>query len=95
MGTRPVDAWDAERMGLVNRVVPVGTARREAVALAHSIAELPQECLRQDRLSMLEQDGLGEPEAMANELRHGIVSLGAGAIEGAARFAGGEGRHGS
>lgn len=92
---RPVDAWEAERIGLVNRVVPVGTARAEAEALAHTIAGLPQECLRQDRLSLLEQDGLTEADAMANELRHGIVSLGAGAIEGAARFAGGEGRHGA
>lgn len=92
---RPVDAWEAERIGLVNRVVPIGTARAEAEALARSIAELPQECLRQDRLSLLEQDGLPEPEAMANELRHGMVSLGAGALEGAARFAAGQGRHGS
>jgi len=92
---RPVDAWDGERMGLVNRVVPVGTARVEAEALARSIAELPQECLRQDRLSMLEQEGLSEAEAMANELRHGMVSLSADALAGAARFAEGEGRHGS
>ena len=35
----------------------------------------PQACLRHDRLSMLEQDGLTEPEAMANELRHGMASL--------------------
>lgn len=92
---RPVDAWEAERMGLVNRVVPVGTARAEALVLAHTLAELPQECLRQDRLSVLEQAGLSEHEAMANELRHGIVSLGADAIEGAARFADGAGRHGT
>lgn len=92
---RPVDAWDAERMGLVNRVVPVGHARAEAEALAHSLAALPQECLRQDRLSVLEQDGLTEEDAMAGELRHGLVSLEAGALEGAARFAAGEGRHGA
>jgi enoyl-CoA hydratase len=91
---RPVDAYDAERMGLVNRVVPVGTARAEAEALAHQLAALPQTCLRQDRLSLLEQEGLGEEEAMANELRHGLVSLADGAIEGAQRFASGEGRHG-
>jgi enoyl-CoA hydratase len=91
---RPVDAWEAERMGLVNRVVPVGQARVEAETLAHQLAELPQECLRQDRLSLLEQEGLTEEEAMANELRHGLVSLAAGAIEGAQRFASGEGRHG-
>lgn len=92
---RPVDAWEAERMGLVNRVVPVGQARAEAEALARSLAALPQECLRQDRLSVLEQEGLTEAEAMAVELRHGLVSLAAGALEGAARFTSGEGRHGS
>jgi enoyl-CoA hydratase len=91
---RPVDAYDAERMGLVNRVVPVGQARPEAEALAHQLAALPQECLRRDRLSVLEQEGLTEEEALANELRHGLVSLEAGAFEGAARFAAGEGRHG-
>jgi enoyl-CoA hydratase len=91
---RAVDAWEAERMGLVNRVVPVGHARAEAEALARSLAELPQTCLRQDRLSVLEQDGLPEAEAMAGELRHGRVSLEADALEGAARFAAGEGRHG-
>jgi enoyl-CoA hydratase len=92
---RPVDAWDAERMGLVNRVVPVGQARVEAEALALTLAGLPQECLRQDRLSVLEQEGLPEEEALAVELRHGLVSLAGGAIDGAARFAGGEGRHGA
>ena len=91
---RPVDAWEAERMGLVNRVVPVGQARVEAEALARSLAVLPQECLRQDRLSLLEQEGLTEADAMAGELRHGLVSLAAGALDGAARFAAGEGRHG-
>ena len=91
---RPVDAWEAERMGLVNRVVPVGQARVEAEALAHQLAALPQECLRRDRLSLLEQEGLVEEEAMVNELRHGLASLQAGAVEGAARFADGAGRHG-
>ena len=82
-------------MGLVNRVVPVGQARAEAEALARSLAALPQECLRQDRLSVLEQEGLTEAEAMAAELQHGLVSLAAGALEGAARFTSGEGRHGA
>lgn len=91
---RPVDAWEAERMGLVNRVVPAGTARAEAEALAHQLAALPQTCLREDRLSLLESEGLDEAEAMAGELRHGLVSLADGALEGAARFAAGEGRHG-
>jgi enoyl-CoA hydratase len=92
---RPVDAWEAERMGLVNRVVPVGQARVEAEALARSLAEFPQACLRHDRLSALEQEGLTEPDALTGELRHGLASLAAGALDGAARFASGEGRHGA
>jgi len=92
---RPVGAEEAERIGLVNRVVAPGAARAEAEALARSLAALPQECLRQDRASLLEQEGLSEEAAMAGELRHGMVSLGAGALDGAARFAAGAGRHGS
>jgi enoyl-CoA hydratase len=42
---------------------------------------------------MLEQAGLTEEEAMANELRYGTTALGE-AMTGAARFAAGAGRHG-
>jgi enoyl-CoA hydratase len=92
---REVAAEEARLMGLVDRVVPPGGTRQAAEELAHQLSQLPQVCLRQDRLSLLEQDGLSEEDAMANELRHGLVSLGAGALEGAQRFASGEGRHGS
>jgi enoyl-CoA hydratase len=92
---RPVDAAEALAMGLANRVVPPGTARAEAEALAATIASFPQTCLRHDRLSLLEQAGLEEQAAMANELRHGLVSLQADALAGARRFTEGEGRHGS
>ena len=91
---RAVDAQEALRIGLANRVVPAGTAQEAAVALAHELAALPQLCLRQDRASVLEQWGLDEPAAMANEWRHGLVSL-TEAVQGAARFTGGEGRHGT
>lgn len=90
---RPVDAWEAERMGLVNRVVPVGQARVEAEALAHQLAALPQTCLRQDRLALLGAEGLTEDDALALEHQHGLVSL-TEAVEGARRFADGAGRHG-
>ncbi|WP_188187759.1 crotonase/enoyl-CoA hydratase family protein [Nonomuraea sp. SYSU D8015] len=90
---RPVGGREAYEMGLANRLVPAGTARRHAEALAREIARFPQTCLRGDRMSVLEQDGRGEAEAMRNELRHGLVSL-PDAIEGAARFAAGAGRHG-
>jgi enoyl-CoA hydratase len=92
---RPVDADEAERIGLVNRVVPTGRARAEAEALARSLADFPQTCLRHDRLSLLEQDGMTEADALTGELRHGLISLSADALGGAARFAAGAGRHGS
>ncbi len=91
---RAVDAQEALAMGLVSRVVPTGTAASAALALARELAALPQTCLREDRLSLLEQWGLPEDEALANEWRHGATSL-AEATEGAGRFVGGAGRHGA
>jgi enoyl-CoA hydratase len=90
---RPVGAPEAFSMGLVNRVVPEGEALAAARALAAEIAGLPQACLRSDRLSVLEQEGLGLEAAMANEVRRGLPVLGE-ALAGAARFAAGAGRHG-
>ncbi|GHJ42075.1 crotonase/enoyl-CoA hydratase family protein [Streptomyces sp. TS71-3] len=91
---RPVPAAEALSMGLANRVVAPGRARAEAEALAGRLAGFPQACLRADRASVLDQEGLDEQAAMAAELRHGTGVLGA-ALEGAARFAGGAGRHGA
>ncbi len=90
---RPVSAQEAERIGLVHRVVGVGEALPAAQQLAASLARLPQECLRHDRLSALEQDGCSEAEALANELAHGLRSL-EHAGEGVQRFRAGAGRHG-
>jgi enoyl-CoA hydratase len=92
---RPVDAQEALQIGLVNRVVAKGKAREEAEKLAMQLAALPQVCLREDRLSAYEQFDLSLPEALLNEFNHGLKSLEAGGREGAARFAGGAGRHGS
>ena len=92
---RPVDASEAERIGLANRVVPSGTARAAAEQLARDLAQFPQECLRNDRRSVLDQWGTGEQDAMARELELGAGSLVSDALDGAARFAGGEGRHGA
>ncbi|MGV9712709.1 crotonase/enoyl-CoA hydratase family protein [Gordonia sp. NPDC003424] len=92
---RAVDADEALRIGLANRVVPSGTSLDAAIALAHELAALPQACLRNDRMSVLEQAGLDESAAMANELRHGLASLEVDTVEGATRFARGAGRHGA
>ncbi|MFC9980131.1 crotonase/enoyl-CoA hydratase family protein [Gordonia sp. NPDC127522] len=91
---RAVPADEALSIGLANRVVPSGTALPAAIALATEIAAFPQTCVRQDRLSVLEQDGLDTNAAIANELRHGMVSLATDTLAGASRFAGGAGRHG-
>jgi enoyl-CoA hydratase len=85
---------EALRIGLANRVVPAGTALAAATALAHELAALPQTCLREDRASLLEQWGLPVDAAIANEWEHGRASL-REAAAGAARFAGGAGRHGA
>jgi enoyl-CoA hydratase len=92
---RSVDAAEALSMGLVSRVVPAGEALTAAQGLARQLAAFPQTCLREDRASVLEQDGLDEVAALANEFRHGRTSLAADTLAGAARFAGGEGRHGA
>jgi len=91
---RPVPAREAHAIGLADRVVPTGRARAEAEELAATIARFPQACLRGDRASVLDQEGLSEETAMRGELRYGVAVLAEG-LEGAARFAGGAGRHGS
>lgn len=91
---RPVPAPEAYRMGLADRIVPAGRARAAAQALAADLARFPQACLRSDRASVLEQEGLPEAAALRNELRHGAAVL-TEAAKGAARFADGAGRHGS
>ncbi len=73
--------------------MPPGRSRVEAERLAAELARFPQTCLRGDRASLLEQEGLPFEAAMEAELAHGMRSLGE-AAEGAARFARGAGRHG-
>jgi enoyl-CoA hydratase len=91
---RSVVADEALRIGLASRISAPGEALEEAVALAHELAELPQLCLRGDRASTYAQASLSYAEAMQTEWEHGLVSL-QEAARGAARFAAGQGRHGS
>ncbi|MFE3167838.1 crotonase/enoyl-CoA hydratase family protein [Streptomyces sp. NPDC059224] len=91
---RPVPAPEAYEMGLANRLVPAGRAREAAEELALTIAAFPQACLRSDRASVLDQEGLDEEAAMVAEVQYGMDVLAEG-VQGAARFAAGAGRHGS
>jgi enoyl-CoA hydratase len=92
---REVGAAEALGMGLVQRVVPRGRARGAAEEWAEELALLPPPSLRSDRLSALEQAGLGFAEAMANEFERGKKALQAEADRGARAFARGGGRHGA
>ena len=91
---RGVDAAEALAMGLANRVVPKGQARQHAEELAAELTKLPQQCMRSDRLSMLNQWGSSEAEAMDFEFAS-ISRVAVESLAGAARFAAGAGRHGA
>ncbi len=90
---RAVKADEALAIGLVNRVVPKGDARRAAEALAAELCELPQAAMRADRMSAYLQHDLDLEAALAKELELGSRAL-AVAGQGAQRFTGGAGRHG-
>jgi enoyl-CoA hydratase len=92
---RGVSGDEAVSMGLVNRSVAPGRALDEAVVLAAAMAELPQTCLRNDRRSSYEQWSMDLPAALGAETRLGLATIASGETQaGAARFAGGVGRHG-
>src|SRR5437870_6479024 len=92
---RPVDAREAERIGLANRVVARGKAREEAEALARTVAAFPPNCVRSDRQSAYEPLGARLVAALRREHALGMRSAATGeSREGAQRFASGLGRHG-
>ena len=90
---RKVEAAEALQMGLANRVVPRGTARDAAIALAQQLAKFPQQTMLADRASAYRQWDLPLPEALHQEWERGKHRIGDG-LEGAGRFAAGAGRHG-
>jgi enoyl-CoA hydratase len=93
---RAVQAEEARDIGLVNRVVPNGTALSAALELAQEIASFPQLSMRADRRSVLRAFSLDESAALAVEFESGVQTLDAGETQsGAGRFVRGSGRHGA
>ena len=93
---RAVGAEEAQEWGLVNRLSEPGSALEDAVALAGEVAAFPPRCMRSDRRSALEQWSLSEYDALARETVLGLETIESGeTLEGAMRFASGEGRHGA
>ncbi|MFX0137323.1 MAG: crotonase/enoyl-CoA hydratase family protein [Candidatus Hodarchaeota archaeon] len=92
---RAVSAHEAFTWGLANKIVKDGTSREEAEKLANEIAQFPQICLRNDRLSTFDQFGLEMKQAMKSEFEYGLKTLKSGEfLEGSKEFTKGKGKHG-
>lgn len=93
---RPVSGEEALSMGLVERLTEAGAALDGAKELAHTLAGLPQDALRADRRSVIEQWSFGVEDVLRAEHRRGAKVIASGeARAGARRFAEGSGRHGT
>jgi enoyl-CoA hydratase/carnithine racemase len=93
---RPVSAQEALSMGLANRVVKKGTALQEATKIAEQLLKFPNNCMNVDRNSCYyaAYDASSFEDALRNEFAQGSKVLTTESFQGAARFAGGLGRHG-
>jgi enoyl-CoA hydratase/carnithine racemase len=93
---RAVDAQEALAMGLASRVVPKGKALEEATKIAEQLLRFPNRCMNADRASCYyaAYNATSFDDAMRNEFDQGIKVVQAESVSGAAKFAGGMGRHG-
>ncbi len=64
---RVIGAVEAERIGLVNEIVPRGKSLERALELGRFIAALPQEAIRTDKESVMRGYNAPMPEAMRIE----------------------------
>lgn len=90
---RPVEADEALRIGLADRVVAQGGALEAALALADSLSRFPQGCLRADHLSA-RMPGAELAARLRREWQSAGMVLAEG-VAGAARFTAGAGRGGA
>jgi enoyl-CoA hydratase len=88
---RVIDVEEADRFGLVTEIAARPVER--AMAMAEAIAAFPQDTMLSDRRAVLEGAGLPRVQGLALEARLGRGRLETG-LEGAQRFAAGEGRGG-
>src|SRR5882757_9402018 len=85
---RRIDVHEAERIGLVNEVVPVGGALARAQELAREIVKLPQGAIRADKESVMRHVGRTLEERLRLEaemtlsmfMRRDSHTVGAGAF---------------
>jgi enoyl-CoA hydratase len=91
---RMVPADEALGIGLLTEVVPAGGHLTRALEVAEALAAFPQVTMLADRAAAIEGFGMPLDQALAREAESGASTF-ATALEGAARFAGGEGRGGA
>lgn len=93
---RAVSAQEALSMGLANRVVPKGKAVEEAMRIAEMLVKFPQLCMNSDRQScyFAAYQAQSLEDALRYEFDHGKEIIAKESIDGARRFAGGQGRSG-
>jgi enoyl-CoA hydratase len=91
---RIIDAAEAHGMGLLTEVVTEGRHLERAVELANNLARFPQPTMLADRRAAIEGLGMTLPEGLLLEAEAGPNTY-LDAVQGAARFAGGEGRGGA
>jgi enoyl-CoA hydratase len=91
---RILDAPEALGMGLLTEVVDDGAHLDRALEYAEGLAAFPQDTMLADRAAALASFGHPLEAGLAIEATSGLRTLQT-ALEGAARFAGGEGRGGS
>ena len=90
---RIVEADEALAIGLLTEVVAPGEHVERSLEMAEGLAAFPQKTMLSDRRAALEGFGLPLDEALKLEAELGAESTATG-IEGAGRFAAGEGRGG-
>lgn len=90
---RMLGAAEAKEMGLVTEVVPAGKHLDRSLEIAEGLAQFPQDTMLADRQAAIEGMSLTIEEALQLERKLGSEVL-LTAVEGAARFAAGAGRHG-
>jgi enoyl-CoA hydratase len=95
MTGRPVNAEEAMRIGLADRLVPRGEARRAAEQLAAELSGFPQLAMLSDRESVLRQWDYEEEEAIRREIEGSMPAFRQEFQAGAGTFVAGVGRHGA
>ncbi|WP_334128742.1 crotonase/enoyl-CoA hydratase family protein [Sneathiella sp.] len=94
MTGRPVNAEEAYRIGLADRIAPKGEALSAALELANQLAAFPQSALLCDRYSAIHQWDYPEEEAIDREIEGAKFAFRDAFQSGAGTFVKGTGRHG-